>query len=150
MYAIMASEYLTVNLFCNWVSFFNPTYYLWNNIFPAETKGVPKDNGEDNEDSRKGKNGIFEPSSKHGSKDRGNIRRGPTNGQEALDESVQVKDTSTRRVGVDKENNEIVVLDETTPGVFHGHVRTWDQLTTPMKDALQKAGLVNKKGKILD
>jgi hypothetical protein len=27
MYAIMASEYLTVNLFCNWVSFFNPTYH---------------------------------------------------------------------------------------------------------------------------
>jgi hypothetical protein len=23
----MASEYLTVNLFCNWVSFFNPTYH---------------------------------------------------------------------------------------------------------------------------
>jgi hypothetical protein len=123
---------------------------LLDHILQSKSKDVPKDNGEDNEDSRKGKNGVFEPSSKHGSKDRGNISRGPTDGQEALDESVQVKDTSTRRLGVDKENDEIVVLDETTPGVFHGHVRTWDQLTTQMKDALQKAGLVNKKGKILD
>jgi hypothetical protein len=34
-------------------------------------------------------------------------------GQEALDNSVQVKDTSTRRVGVNEANDEIVVLDKT-------------------------------------
>jgi hypothetical protein len=94
------------------------------------------------------KNGVFEPSPKHGSKDKGNISRGPSDGQEALDNSVQVKDTSTRRVGVDKNNDEIVVLDETRSGEFHGHVRTWDQLTSQMQNALRNAGLVNNRGVI--
>ena len=41
------------------------------------------------------------------------------------------------------------MFDETTPGVFHGHVRSWSELTNAMRAALRKAGLVNKKGKIL-
>jgi hypothetical protein len=94
---------------------------------------------------------VYEPSEKHGSEDRGDISRAPADGQEALDNSVQVKDTSTRRVGVDKDNDEIVVFDETHPGkgIFHGHVRPWDKLTSQMQDALKKAGLVDKRGRIL-
>lgn len=94
---------------------------------------------------------VYEPSEKHGSEDRGNISREPTDGQEALDNSVQVKETSTRRVGVDEANDEIVVLDETHPGkeIFHGHVRTWDKLTSQMQNALKRAGLVNKRGRII-
>jgi hypothetical protein len=72
---------------------------------------------------------VYEPSEKHGSEDRGDISRAPADEQEALDNSVQVKDTSTRRVGVDKDNDEIVIFDEIHPGkgIFHGHVRPWDK-----------------------
>ena len=92
----------------------------------------------------------YEASPKHTQKARGNIGAAPKNGQAALDESVQVKPTSPRRVGVDRNANEFVVFDETHPGksVFHGHVRTWQQLTPEMKNALIKAGKVTKSGKI--
>ncbi len=65
---------------------------------------------------------------KHKTIDKGNISRAPTNGQNALDNSVQIKPTSDRRVGVDLENKEVVILDRhttTSDGdeVFHGHVQ---------------------------
>ena len=79
----------------------------------------------------------------------------PADGQKALDRSVSYKDTTTRRVAVDKENGEFVVLDEHAPGKFHGHVREWNGtpeqqgLRDEMKNALVKNGDVNRKGKIL-
>ena len=79
--------------------------------------------------------------------------RAPTNGQAALDNSVQVKSTSSQRVGVDKTNNEIVVLNQTQTfndgsTEYHGYVKNWQDLYTDQKNALKKAGLVNSKGKI--
>ena len=94
-------------------------------------------------------NGQFEPSPKHGSEQKGNISAGPKDGQTALDNSVQVKDTSPRRVGVDKKNGQIVVLDQTSKDTFHGHVRDWKNLSSQQQNALIKAKLVDKKGKIL-
>jgi hypothetical protein len=107
---------------------------------------------------------IYQAGGKHGKTAR-NTSRGPnsaepTNGQVALDNSVQVKDTSPRRVGVDKDNGEIVVLDRTrrepcgcteTDGandVWHGHVRAWGDLHPDMQTALRSAGLVDRKGRI--
>ena len=63
-----------------------------------------------------------------------------------MNNSVSIGDKTTRRVGVS--NGQIIVFDETTPGVFHGHVRTWETLTQPMKNALINSGLVNRHGKI--
>ena len=64
----------------------------------------------------------FQASPKHGTSARntskGVASRGPTNGQHALDNSVQVKNTSPRRVGVDRANGEIVVFDQTSRGIF--------------------------------
>jgi hypothetical protein len=57
---------------------------------------------------------------------------------------------TTRRVGVDSENKEFNVLDEHSEGKFHGHVRQWGELTQEMKNVLIDAGLVNKRGKILN
>jgi hypothetical protein len=91
----------------------------------------------------------FEPSAKHGSEDKGDVSRGPKNGQAALDNSIQVKGTSPRRVGVDRGNGKIVVLDQTREGVFHGHVRDWTDLTQQQRNALVKAELTNKKGQLL-
>ena len=41
------------------------------------------------------------------------------------------------------------MLDETTKGVFHGHVRQWNELTAIMRVVLLREGKVNRKGKIL-
>jgi RHS repeat-associated protein len=94
---------------------------------------------------------IYEKSPKHGSTTRGNVSAAPRNGQSALDNSIQIKDTSPRRIGIDRATNEFVVFDETNPGTgtFHGHVRTWEQLTQEMKNVLIKTGEVTRTGKII-
>ncbi|MFI1239118.1 hypothetical protein [Nocardia salmonicida] len=93
----------------------------------------------------------FEPSPKHGKEQRGDAAPEPTHPQETLDKSVQVKDTSSRRVGYDPETGEFAVFDETHngTGIYHGHQRAWDGLTQDMQNALVKAGVVNRKGKPL-
>jgi hypothetical protein len=80
----------------------------------------------------------------------------PKNGQRALDNSAPLNER--RRIGVDVDNQEIVVLDRTgnlvkdkkvVGGQYHGHVRKWDELTKDMQDALKREGVtVDKKGKI--
>jgi RHS repeat-associated protein len=94
---------------------------------------------------------IYEKSPKHGATTRGNVSGAPQNGQSALDNSIQIKETSTRRIGIDRSTNEFVVFDNTNPGTgtFHGHVRSWGQLTQEMKNALIKAGEVTRTGKII-
>ena len=90
----------------------------------------------------------YEGSPKHGQTTRGNIGAAPRNGQAALDNSVQVKATSPRRVGVDYETGEFVVFDRTLGNTYHGHVRTWDQLEQGMKNALKKSGMTDARGRI--
>jgi hypothetical protein len=92
---------------------------------------------------------MFEGSPKHGKADRGQVNRAPSDGQTALDHSVQVKRTAPRRIGVDAAHCEIVVLDQTSPGKFHGHVRTWDQLTDRQRDTLVRNKLTDKRGNII-
>nr|WP_231593346.1 RHS repeat-associated core domain-containing protein [Enterococcus faecalis] len=93
-------------------------------------------------------NGKYEDAPYH-NKNQGNATKSkaPKNGQKALDNSYEIKNTSKRRISVS--DGEFVVLDETSNGLFHGHVRKWEELTNEMKSILQKNGLVNKKGKIL-
>jgi len=92
---------------------------------------------------------TYKASPKHGPTAKGSISAAPRNGQEALDLSIQVKPTSPRRVGIDYETGEFNVFDQTTSGVFHGHVRTWNQLTSEMQHALRQAGMVDARGRIL-
>lgn len=91
----------------------------------------------------------FDAASYHGKTDTPVKSKGPSNGQEALDNSVQVKPTSARRIGVDQETREFVVFDRTGGDVYHGHVRPWDKLHQDMKNALIKAKKVDNKGNIL-
>jgi len=91
----------------------------------------------------------FEPSPKHGPVARGNISAGPQHGQDVLDFSLQVKPTSPRRIGIDYDTGAFNVFDQTSPGVFHGHVRTFEQLTPEMQRTLIDAGMVTRKGKII-
>jgi hypothetical protein len=60
-------------------------------------------------------------------------------------------ENTTRRVGVDYAEGQFVVFDETHPGkgIFHGHVRTWDELRPEMQNALIRSGYTNRKGRIL-
>ncbi|NEE58434.1 hypothetical protein G3M55_79580, partial [Streptomyces sp. SID8455] len=60
---------------------------------------------------------IYQAGGKHGAQARGSSRgensAEPRNGQGALDNSVQIKPTSPRRVGVDPTNGDAVILDRT-------------------------------------
>jgi hypothetical protein len=80
---------------------------------------------------------------------RGGVSAGPINGQAALDMSLQVTANSTRRIGIDYAERQFVVLDEHIPGMFHGHVRTWGELTGAMQATLQRAGMVTGRGRII-
>ncbi|HFR8757093.1 TPA: polymorphic toxin-type HINT domain-containing protein [Neisseria gonorrhoeae] len=123
------------------------TYFVKGNR--AETEGVWVHN-----ECPYGKgNQRYKDAPYHGKNDNSVKSRAPTNGQAVLDNSVQVKSTSSQRVGVDKTNNEIVVLNQTRifndgSAEYHGHVRNWKNLHTDQQNALKKAGLVNSKGKI--
>lgn len=85
----------------------------------------------------------------HGKTDTPVKSKGPENGQEALDNSVQVKPTSERRIGIDPKTNEFVVFDHTEGDDYHGHVRAWNKLHQDMKNVLIKAKKADTKGNIL-
>ena len=92
----------------------------------------------------------YEANPKHGKDKKGNASAAPQNPQEVLENSLELPGNTTRRVGVDPENKEFNVFDEHSEGKFHGHVRQWGELTQQMKNVLIDAGLVNRKGKILN
>jgi len=91
----------------------------------------------------------FEPVDYHKNIEIGRKSRGPRNGQSALDSSVTVKESSGRRIGIDYDTGEFVVFDRTEYGTYHGHVRSWDQLHIDMQNALRKAGMADRRGRIL-
>ncbi len=91
----------------------------------------------------------FEPAGYHGTVDNAVKSKGPLNGQDALDVSVQVKPTSPRRVGVDYDAGEFVVFDRTLNSTYHGHVRSWKDLHPDMQRAFIKSGQVDKHGNII-
>jgi hypothetical protein len=65
----------------------------------------------------------------------------PTDGQATLDNSVRISKTSSRRVGVDRKNKEIVIFMEHLTGVFHGFVVEWNDLERNIQRLLQRHGL---------
>ncbi|WP_232040129.1 RHS repeat-associated core domain-containing protein [Ralstonia wenshanensis] len=96
---------------------------------------------------------IYKDAPYHGTMDNAVKSRAPTDGQFALNNSVQVKENSPRRVGVDARNDEIVVMDKTRTHPngdeeFHGHVRCWCDLHNDQQSALKKSGMVSGKGRI--
>ncbi len=100
-------------------------------------------------------NGVFQDAKYHHPNSKGSVKSPcPKNGQKALDISVVVKNDGgemfigKRRIAVCE--GEFVILDRTSPGVYHGHVRVWEDLEDPMKSALKEAKLVNSKGKIYE
>ncbi len=105
-------------------------------------------------------NRTYEPSPKHAGRDRvaggRKISKEPTDGDAALNFSFDISPNSDRRIGIDVKHGEFVVFDRTgdtvvdkqaAGGVYHGHVRTWDELEAPMRRVLIDHDVV-KKGKI--
>ena len=97
-------------------------------------------------------NATYENAPYHTNKNSGRKNKSPIDGQETLDNSLPLNDTTNRRIGIC--NGEFVVVDHTSgglypAGVYHGHVRPWGELTQSMQAILRKAGLVNKKGEII-
>ena len=94
---------------------------------------------------------------KHGPFERWNVGREPRDGQEALDLSVPTKATSAVRVSVDYELGEFIVLRISLPSLlpnpngqtFHGYVTPWKKLMQEMKNALIRAGMTDRRGRIL-
>lgn len=95
---------------------------------------------------------------KHGIEARGRISREPRDGQEALDMSVAIKPFAPVRVSIDYEEAVFVVLRYHMPGsypeqpndtVFHGYSVGWQQLPQEMKNALIRAGMADRRGRIL-
>jgi hypothetical protein len=83
------------------------------------------------------------------------VSREPTDGQAALEDSFPLPNTN-RRIGVDVKNKEFVVLDRTgnlvkdkkvVGGEYHGHVRSWDGLSSNMRAALKPIVDVDKSGR---
>ena len=64
--------------------------------------------------------GVYEDAPYHTSTGNSVKSPKPIDGQAALDNSIQIKPTSPRRLGYS--NGQFVVLDETRPGLYHGHV----------------------------
>lgn len=91
---------------------------------------------------------TYESAPYHGRIGSGVKSQGPTNGQAALDNSLQVTETSPRRVGIDPMTKEFVIFDRTSTGTFHGHVRTWDELRPIDRAVLRYEFGVSKKGKV--
>jgi hypothetical protein len=92
-------------------------------------------------------NGRYEGAPYHHVNSKGDKNPGPVDGQSALDNSILIKDTSPRRIGISQ--GQIVILDKTNEGVYHGHVRDWGELDESMQRKLIKEGLTNQKGKII-
>ena len=80
---------------------------------------------------------------------RGGAAAGPINGQAALDVSLQVGANSTRRIGIDYAQRQFVVFDQHAAGMFHGHVRSWSELTQAMQATLRRAGMADGRGNIV-
>ena len=92
-------------------------------------------------------NGTYDKAEYHSNKTTGRKNAAPKDGQFALDNSVSIGENTRRRVGLDSNGN-FVVFDETSEGIFHGHVRKWNSsdgmqgLTQEMKNALYEAGYI--------
>ncbi len=109
--------------------------------------------GTGDEKENKHPHGIYEASPKHGSSARGGpggkISKSPQNPQGVLDDSIQIKKTSRRRVGINYETGEFNIFSETESRKWHGFAMNWDELSTEARNALIQAGKVTRRGRIL-
>lgn len=120
-----------------------------NVIIPCSQGNGSAPNPEDPEkqENKQCPHGVYEDAPYHHRNSKGLKNKSPKNGQKALDNSIQIKDTSLNRIGVSED--EFVVLKRTTEKLYHGYVAEWSELTQIMKNMLIEAGYASRSGKIL-
>lgn len=96
---------------------------------------------------------LYEDAPYHHQQSRGQKSPPPHNARVQLRNSVRISENSHRRVGVDPKTGEFAVFDLTRcdPSgtmIFHGHRKTWEELTADMKTVLVRSGLADRKGKV--
>jgi RHS repeat-associated protein len=92
----------------------------------------------------------YQPNPKHdqpGGDDRKGVSPQPQAGGSLMDQAVQVKSGSS--VAVDQSSGKFVVYKTDANGQTHGYETTWKGLRNDQRAALQKAGQVTQKGKIV-
>ncbi|MFC0548286.1 DUF6531 domain-containing protein [Kutzneria chonburiensis] len=135
----------------------NPHAYVPNPITWFDPLGLKCQPKRIYDDSSYGKHGRSERQTS-----RGVSSRRPTNGQAALDRSIDPDPDNPavfRRYGVDHENGEIVVLDRhhyeedkdgnITKEYYHGHVPDPDTIPSKIMTMLKRNGMVGKKNRVL-
>lgn len=98
-------------------------------------------------DKKKYPHGKYEDATYHHQNSKNGKSPSPKNGQNALDNSLKIKEDAPHRIGIS--NGKFVVLRQTSPGIFHGYTCEWEQLTDDMQKILRKSGWATRKGKIL-
>jgi hypothetical protein len=98
--------------------------------------------------------GRYENAPYHHLNSKGDAKSGkslaPRDGQRALDNSVSLGATTTRRLGVSC--GQLVILSLTSAGLYHGHVATWEEIQRSIKlakkviDEMVKMGLIDRNG----
>jgi hypothetical protein len=107
----------------------------------------PKKPNDDDEFKKNHPYGRYEDVGYHKNHHSGQKSPRPLDGQAALDRSFPIDKGSDNRIGIS--NNQFVALNKTSEGVYHGHVRSWNELSDTMQAILRRQGLVSKKGKII-
>jgi hypothetical protein len=100
--------------------------------------------------SAEGQSTNYQPNPKHDAPkgdDRRPVSPQPKAGGSLYDSAVQVK--PGQRVNVDRSTGGFVVYRTNPNGQTHGYETTWKQLRNDQRAALQKAGLVTQRGKII-
>jgi RHS repeat-associated protein len=100
--------------------------------------------------SADGQSNNYQPNPKH-NEPKGDDRRGvspqPKAGGSLYDSAVEVK--AGQRVNVDRSTGKFVVYRTDQNGQTHGYETTWKGLRNEQRAALQKAGVVTQRGKII-
>ena len=112
---------------------------------PSGSPKRPKKNDAEDED-KKHPNGKYKDTEYHHRNSSGRKSPAPIDGQRALDNSLAVENSECR---VAIEGDKFVVLEKTSRELYHGHVRTWKELSMKMQQSIQGAGLTNHRGKFI-
>jgi hypothetical protein len=95
---------------------------------------------------------IYKDSPKHHINVGGKISTSPKDSS-VIKDSIQIKDTSPRRIAIDRNNDEFVVFDRILAHAdgtveYHGYTSNWEQLAQEAKNILRDNGLVRRDGSI--
>lgn len=92
----------------------------------------------------------YADASYHGKTVSGKKNPAPTDPRRGLANSFTINKNTDRRIGYDRKNKEIIAFDKTAPNTWHGHSRNWSELNQRQKNALIKAKIFNKRGKLIE